>query len=226
MDQIKEHFNKRSKKFDNEILKIFPKYNTMLTALINAIPNTKNNPKIIDLGCGTGNITLKILEKFPNAEITCLDLSEDMIQIAKEKLKKYPNITYITADFAEYLFNKKYDAIISSLALHHIVTSTQKQEMYNKIYEQLTYDGVFYNADIIKAPNNYNQALYKKVSKEEKDPNLSKEKLDEYEKNRTDNDHPETIFNHIKWLEKSGFKEIDVIWKYYDSAVYGGIKKE
>ena len=30
---------------------------------------------------------------------------------------------------------------------------------------------------------------------------------------------------HIKLLEEVGFKEIDVLWKYYSNAVYGGTKK-
>jgi tRNA (cmo5U34)-methyltransferase len=30
--------------------------------------------------------------------------------------------------------------------------------------------------------------------------------------------------DHLKWLKKVGFKDVDVIWKYYNFGVYGGIK--
>jgi len=40
-----------------------------------------------------------------------------------------------------------------------------------------------------------------------------------------DEDHPARLSDHIKWLTDIGFKDVDVIWKYYMGAVYGGVKK-
>ena len=37
-------------------------------------------------------------------------------------------------------------------------------------------------------------------------------------------DYPDKLSDQIKWLEEIGFKETDVIWKYYNFAVYGGRK--
>ena len=88
MSDLKKHFNEEAQKFDEQVQKNIACYNQMIEVLINAIPDTKENPKILDLGCGTGNITQKAKERFPNAKITCLDLSENMIEIAKEKLNK------------------------------------------------------------------------------------------------------------------------------------------
>lgn len=227
MSDLKEHFNREAEAFDKQVLKNIPKYPEMITALINAIPDKKENPKILDLGCGTGNITLKVLEKFPNSQITCLDLSENMIKIAKNKLEQYESIEYIIGDFTKTEITEKYDAIISSLALHHIPNDKEKQEMYHAIYEALNESGVFYNADVIQGNSQYNEELNNNVAAREMlDNGSTQEEISELNGKRDANDIPTTIYNHIKMLENVGFKEIDIIWKYYANVVYGGTRKE
>ncbi len=226
MSHLKEHFNKAANDFDKSANNTIPKYNEMLDALINAIPDNKENPKILDLGCGTGNITLKILERFPNAEITCLDLSDKMIEIAKDKLKEYDNVNFIIGDFTEYKFEKTYDAIVSSLALHHIPTDEEKQSMYQDIYNALTINGVFYNADVTKAHSKYNEKLNNSIAIEYMiEHGVTKEDMQDHQQKRDSNDIPSTLVTYLTMLNNVGFKEIDVIWKYYSNSVYGGTRK-
>ena len=226
MPDLKKHFNDEAQSFDQRIQKNIPCYDEMLTALINAIPDNKENPKVLDLGCGTGNITKRVMERFPHARVTCLDLSENMIEIAKQKLSDYNAIEYVIGDFTQMQSDEKYDAIISSLALHHIPTDEQKEQMYKSIYESLENGGVFYNADVIKANSPYNQQLYDQIAIDDMMKNgLTDEQIDQHKQKRDANDIPTTLINHVKMLEKVGFVQIDVIWKYYSNAVYGGVKK-
>ena len=226
MNELKKHFNNEAENFDEKIRKNIPRYDEMLEALINAIATDKTNPKILDLGCGTGNITSKVLEKFPEAKVTCLDLSENMIKIARQKLDNYDNIEYIVDDFTKLDIKEGYDAIISSLALHHIESDSNKLEMYKCIYDALVSGGVFYNADVIKAGSEYNKKLNEEVSRQYMiDNGVSPEEIESHKSKRDANDIPITMTSHIKLLEEAGFTEIDVIWKYYSNAVYGGTKK-
>lgn len=226
MPDLKKHFNKEAEAFDNQVLKNIPKYPEMLTALINAIPDNKENPKVLDLGCGTGNITQKLLTRFPQAEVTCLDLSENMIKIAKNKLSQYKSIKYLIGDFTETEITEKYDAIISSLALHHIPNDKEKEEMYQAIYKALNKNGVFYNADVILGNSTYNEELNNKIAQEDMINNgVTLEEIQEHKGKREANDIPTTVYNHIKMLENVGFQEIDIIWKYYANVVYGATKK-
>ena len=226
MSDLKKHFNNEAESFDTRVQKNIPCYDEMLIALINAIPDNKKNPKILDLGCGTGNITLKALTRFPEAEVTCLDLSENMIEIAKDKLSDYENIEYVIGDFTQMQTDTKYDVILSSLALHHIPNDEEKEAMYKDIYEALEDGGVFYNADVIKANSNYNEELNNRIAiNEMKEKGVTDEEIAEHKGKRDANDIPTTLVNHIRMLENVGFKEIDVIWKHYSNAVYGGTKK-
>lgn len=224
MSDLEKHFDQAAESYDELINKTLINYDEMIEALINAIPDNES-PRILDLGCGTGNITRKVLERFPNAKVTCLDLSTKMIEIAKDKLSDYENIEYVIGDFTIVDIIDNYDAIISSLALHHIPTDEEKKEMYKHIYEALNTNGVFYNADVIKPNSPYNEILNNRMSdKYMKEHGLTKEVMSDHKQKREDNDIPITLVKHLKLLEEVGFKQIDVIWKHYTNAVYGGTK--
>ena len=54
--------------------------------------------KILDLACGTGDFTIELAKHWPNAEITGVDLTPEMIDIARVKLSEARNVTYLTGD--------------------------------------------------------------------------------------------------------------------------------
>ncbi len=226
-DKVKAHFEEESKEFDEIILKLIPHYKDMINALISSIPFEQGAPvKVLDLGCGTGTVTQTLKEQFKNAKVTCLDLAENMIEMAKLKLQDYNNIEYVIGDFYEYNFTEKYDVIVSSLALHHLATDEDKKGFYKKIYKALTPGGVFLNADAVLGSNKYLQGLY--TSKWKKFMNLSigMEEIEEkWIPAAEQEDHPAKLTDHIDWLRDTGFKDVDVIWKYYHLAVYGGCKQ-
>lgn len=226
MSDLKTHFNQASEEFDTLVEKTIPKYNEMIEALVNSIPE-KENLRILDLGCGTGNISLQVLERFPDAKITCLDISDKMLDVAKEKLAGYENIEFVLGDFTIVDIIDDYDAIISSLALHHIKDENDKRQMYQCIYDSLKQDGVFYNADVIEANSKYNAKLNERIADKYMAENqVTTEDMKDHKNKREHNDHPITITDHLRLLEDVGFKEIDIIWKYYSNAVYGGTHKE
>lgn len=226
MQNVKDHFEQEAKIFDELILKLIPYYPEMLEALILAIPFPKEEPiKVLDLGSGTGTIAKKIYENYPKAKITCLDLAENMIEFSKIKLKNYLQTEYVVSDFSQYIFKEQYDVVVSSLALHHLISDQDKQSIFKKIYTHLNQDGVFYNADIILGSNNYLHNVYLEKWKEFMKKNVAQEEVDSlWLAKHRDEDHPSKLMDQLKWLELMGFKDVDVIWKYYNFAVYGGKK--
>ncbi|MGF7119492.1 class I SAM-dependent methyltransferase [Methanobacterium oryzae] len=226
MDKVKSHFEEEAAEFDELILKLIPHYKEMINALISSIPfNREDSIKVLDLGCGTGTISKNLKEKFPNAKVSCLDLAENMIEMAKIKLNKYNDIHYITGDFYHFKFSEKYDVIISSLALHHLVTDEDKKEFFAKIYEALNPDGAFFNADVVLGSNEYLQNLYLEKWKEFMNQSVSMEEIEKkWIPTAEEEDNPAKLIDQLNWLQDIGFKDIDVIWKYYGGAVYGGFK--
>jgi len=225
-DNVKAHFEKEAHEFDELILKLIPYYEEMINALISSIPfDSDDSIKVIDLGCGTGTISKSLKEKFKNAHVTCLDLADNMLQMAKIKLNQYKDVEYISGDFYNFGFPEKYEVIISSLALHHLVTDDDKKGFYKKIYNALNQGGVFFNADVVLGSNNYLQHLYIDKWKEFMNKSISMEEIEEkWIPAAEDEDHPAKLVDHLKWLNEIGFRDIDVVWKHYGVAVYGGNK--
>lgn len=210
--------------YNPNINKTIINYDEMTDTLVNTIPNNKKKPYILDLGSGTGCLTEKILKRFPKAHITCIDVSPVMIKTAKNNLKKYDNVEFIQDDFTNINAYNKYDAIITAITLNYLTRKT-KETLIKRIYKALKNEGVFYNADLIKANSQYNERLNKKEFYNYlKQKDILIESSIKTEIKETNTTLP--LIEDIEILEKTGFKQIDLIWKHYSNGVYGGTKIE
>jgi len=225
IEHIKTHFEEEAEIFDKTILKLIPHYSEMIDALVSSIPFDHGEPvSVIDLGCGTGTVARKIKDVFPNAKISCLDIAENMINLAQKKLGGCADC-YV-GDFYNFEFDKKYDVAVSSLALHHLENDDDKKLFYRKIYDALNDNGVFYNADVVLGSSGILQDLYLAKWKAFMNRSVSLEEIEnKWMTNYRTEDRPARLMNHFNWLRDIGFGDVDVVWKYYNFAVYGGCKK-
>ncbi len=225
MDEIRARFDKGAPVYDFDIITVIPYYNEMLDTTVKSIPFEKTKKiKVLDLGCGTGNLTRQIKLAFPNSSIICLDISETMIEQACKKLKKFDEISFLIQDFNDLSFQESFDVIISSLALHHLISDDDKKDIYRRIYQLLNNKGVFLNFDNILGSNNSIQERYLNVWNDFLKKSFPEEQVLSILKKHHEEDRPAKIFDQLKWLEEIGFKDVDVIVKYYNFAVYGGFK--
>lgn len=100
--------------------------------LINLL-DPKKNERILDLGCGSGQLTSKINELVK--EIIGIDISPEMIQDAKSKFK---NIDFQVADASSFRFKEKFDAIFSNATLHWV---TNYKSAIKCMFENLKSNG-------------------------------------------------------------------------------------
>jgi len=224
LKNVKEHFEEEATEFDKTILKLIPHYPEMINSMISTIPHTDSDRfNVLDLGCGTGNVSLAVKQKFKNASISCNDIAENMIEMAKIKLENYSDIKYYTGDFSKFEFDGKYDVIVSSLALHHIKTDEEKKKLYSMIYDLLNSGGIFINSDCVLGSNEELTDLYNKKWIEFMLESVTEREVQEkWVPQSKAEDFPTSMINHLTWLEEIGFKGQDIIWKYYGWAVYCG----
>lgn len=89
----------------------------------------KQGEKILDLGCGTGDLAKKIAEC--GADVTGSDKSENMIVQA---MNKYPDIKFIVQDATKMEYHEEFDAVFSNAALHWIKPPNKAlQGIYNSL---------------------------------------------------------------------------------------------
>ncbi len=102
-DRIRNHFEEEAKEYDTVIQKLIPQYSEMIEALVSVIPYSKDrNFSMIDLGCGTGTISKTVKDNFINVNITCVDIADNMLEIAKAKIDG--EINCIQSDFNTFEF--------------------------------------------------------------------------------------------------------------------------
>jgi len=68
----------------------------------------------LDLACGTGILTRKIAEKFPNAKIVGIDITKSYLDVAKQNSNSFDNILFILDDAEEFKLDSKFDCITGS----------------------------------------------------------------------------------------------------------------
>jgi SAM-dependent methyltransferase len=89
--------------------------------------NFTNNSKILEIGCGTALFTEKVYSK-TKANITAIDISEDLLDRAKKKL---PEVRFIREDAMQMSFlNNEFDCVWGSSVLHHLDVDLALKEMY------------------------------------------------------------------------------------------------
>lgn len=78
--------------------------------------------KILDAGCGKGVFSFALARKFPNSEITGLDIEQEILdknEVVKEK-GNYDNVSFIQSDLIEHPFNEEFDCVVSIDNMEHI----------------------------------------------------------------------------------------------------------
>lgn len=114
--------------FDGDVAKkwdeksIFVNYYGIKNPIVQEIfLSAKNGMKIADIGCGTGKTITKLDKQFEDCSMIGLDLSSDMVMLAKKKdFTNNNEVKFINGDFMNYDFKDKFDMIIFSYVLHHI----------------------------------------------------------------------------------------------------------
>ncbi|BAY89262.1 MULTISPECIES: class I SAM-dependent methyltransferase [unclassified Tolypothrix] len=221
--------------FDTGIRQLLPRYDEMLEVITRCLPST--TLRVLELGCGTGELSLKILQRCPNAQVIALDYSPRMLQFAQSKIVTagYQNRwSCVQADFGEWANNpekfaagKEFDACVSSLAIHHL-QDEMKFKLFQQIAASLSPNGCFWNADPILPESPALVEVYK-AAREEWANQQGKTLAEVRAKVGTtttqgysSQDQLASVDAHLQMLRQAGFLTVAVPWKYYGLAVFGG----
>lgn len=119
-------------------------------ALVAPIPETDEALQILDLGCGTGLEIELLLQQAPNALITAVDLSEQMLGLLAERYHaQMAQITLVADSYLSMPFGiQRYDYIISAMTIHHLLHEPKRQ-LYAKIYAALKPRGKYIEGDAV-----------------------------------------------------------------------------
>ena len=187
-------------------------------------PNAKS---VLDLGCGAGNFTLKLLDLIPDLDCTLVDLSLPMLDKAKERISKVSKgkISTVQTDFLNLqLPAETFDIVVTGAAMHHLRTDEEWETVFTKIFKSLKKGGCFWISDLILHDNPaINQLMWKRYA-----DYLEGIGGKAYQKNVfayiDKEDTPRSVMYQLELMKKIGFSTVDVLHKNSCFSVFGGIK--
>jgi ubiquinone/menaquinone biosynthesis C-methylase UbiE len=169
--------------------------------------------RVLDLGTGDGRLLALVKLNNPSINGVALDFSDPMIEQAKQRFTNDKNVTIVRHDFSLPLPAKQlgcFDAIISSLAIHHL-THSRKKQLYTEIFNMLNPKGIFCNLEhVSSATENLHWKFVKAIGWTPQMEDPSNKLLD--------------VHTQLQWLRKIGFVDADCYWKWFELALLVGMK--
>lgn len=188
---------------------------------------TPDAKELLDIGCGAGNYSLKMLGKIPNLNCTLNDLSLPMLQRAEERLTNQTNgkIMVIQEDMRNLtLPDNHFDIILAAATLHHLRTDSDWELMFEKMYKALKPGGSVWISDLIA----HESESITKLFEDSYGSYLETLGGVEYRQKVLDyihyEDTPRSLNYQLALLKKVGFSSTDILHKNSYFAAFGGIK--
>lgn len=189
-----------------------------------ATPNATN---LLDVGCGAGNYTLKLLQQLPNCDCTLIDLSQPMLQRAVERVRPMTTgaIEAIQGDIREITLGEaQFDVIVAAAVLHHLRDDSEWTGVFSKLYRALKPGGSLWIADLIEHSSAAVQALmwerYGEYLADLKDA-AYRDQVFAY---IAQEDTPRPLLFQLDLLREVGFSTVEILHKNSCFAAFGGIK--
>ena len=213
MDHIRKAFDEIATEYDARREFIIPDLRQFYGALVWAAESPSVSPAILDVGAGTGLLSALLLEKYPGATITLLDISEKMLAIARERFRDHPKVRFCSGDYSRVDLGGPYDLVCSALSIHHLETK-DKRRLFSRIFSVLAPDGVFVNADQAEGETPYFSKKYREYWDNflQNGP-LGAQETAEIRSRRDTLDRNEKLSVQLQWLHEAGFSDVDIVYK-------------
>ncbi|MFC1868249.1 class I SAM-dependent methyltransferase [Thermodesulfobacteriota bacterium] len=224
---VKEAFDKGAQSYDQARRQLVPSFDDFYGTVLRQIPyETQAEFRVLDLGAGSGILSFLVAKNFPKSRITLIDISQEMLDKAREKFTDSPNrFDFIVADYSIEELPGGFDVIISALSIHHNADS-DKRRLFGKIYSSLLHRGLFINADQVLGSTAEIDDIYRKqwlmdvrkLGVCEADLAAAMERMRE--------DKMATLEDQLQWLKIAGFQSVNCWYKNYGYTVFSGCKED
>lgn len=143
---VARHLRIEIASYDRMVREFIPDYDAMLTQAADAVAARVTGGLVLDLGAGTGALSERLLERGGDRLVELVDVDQAMLDQARLRLARFGDRVRVrSASFDDPL--PPCDAVMASLALHHVPDLAAKAALYRRIAAALRPGGVLVNAD-------------------------------------------------------------------------------
>jgi tRNA (cmo5U34)-methyltransferase len=192
-----------------------------------AASTTPHARHVLDVGCGAGNYTLRLLQNLPNLNVTLIDLSQPMLDRAVARVRQGTrgNVVAIQGDIREVpLARDQFDLVLAASVLHHLRTDNEWRKVFEAFYQALRPGGSVWIVDLvdssIPAVRQIIHERYAQYLTSLKNESYRDEVFGYIEKEDT----PRPLVYQLDLLRQVGFIRVDVLHKNVCFAAFGAVK--
>ena len=122
--------------YDEHITNVLPYYKEYHNQALDVVRAMGINPPVwLDTGCGTGTLAMRILETYPEANLTLCDPSEKMLDTAKIKLSGN-DIRFFNLSSEQLPFDNEFD-VVTAIQCHHYLSAGGRENAVRACYKTL-----------------------------------------------------------------------------------------
>ncbi len=215
-----DYFSARLAEYDSLVRRAVPDYDAMIDRMIAYLPERAD--RILELGAGTGNLSVALARRYPESRLTLVDASEEMLAFSALRVADPDGVHTICKSFEELeLVPESFDLVTSCLSVHHVV---DKAALFRSIRATLVPDGTFLLADQMRGQADRHHALNWNTMVEfwRRAGHLSPAEQASLAQHAAEHDHYVSIGEHVALLAAAGFEDLDVVWRSWMWGIVTG----
>jgi tRNA (cmo5U34)-methyltransferase len=222
---VKHHLDVDADGYDVQIRRFIPHYDEMIATgveLLTALAPADGH--ILDLGGGTGVLSSAVLEQLPDVRLTVLDLDADMLGEARRRLGRFSDrVSFYEGSFLGSL--PAADAVVASLALHHVHDLRSKTGLYRAIRDTLSPGGVLVNLDAtVTEDARLNGLVFDRMAARMGEHGITDADARDHFAAWADEDRYFPLEAELNALREAGFDEVECFWRRGLCAVTCGLR--
>jgi tRNA (cmo5U34)-methyltransferase len=187
----------------------------------------KPGARLLDLGCGAGNYTLRIMKETGPLECHLADLSPRMLERAQARIETANAVAVHThqGDLRQLqLEDNSFDCIVASAVLHHLRDDADWQHVFDQLHRWLKPGGVLLVADVVVCDESkINTLLWRRYGRF-LESSVGMEYRDKVFAHIEKEDSPRSIAYQFARLHQAGFSQYDTLHRNNIAGCYYAIK--